>query len=83
MNFEYLKPMLLSEENEPFNSDDYLYEVKFDGIRALIEIDKNKITIKSRNNTFLNNIFPELNNLKYITKKKCIFDGEIIFHLIN
>lgn len=78
MNFECLKPMLLSEEDKPFNSDDYLYEVKFDGIRALIYIDNNKIIIKSRNNTILNDIFPELINLKYITNKKCIFDGEII-----
>ena len=78
MNFEYLKPMLLSEENKPFNSDDYIYEVKFDGIRAIIYIDDNEIIIKSRNNTILNDIFPELINLKYITKKNCIFDGEII-----
>lgn len=78
MNFECLKPMLLSEEEKPFNSKDYIYEIKFDGIRALIYIDKEKIIIKSRNNTILNDIFPELINLKFITKKKCIFDGEII-----
>ena len=36
MNFEYLKPMLLSEENKPFNSDDDIYEEKFDNIRAKI-----------------------------------------------
>ena len=78
MNFECLKPMLLSEEDKPFNSDDYLYEVKFDGIRALIYIKKNNIIIKSRNNTLLNDIFPELINLKYLVKKECILDGEII-----
>jgi len=78
MNFEHLKPMLLSEEDRPFNSKDYLYEIKFDGIRALIYVYNNKIIIKSRNNTILNDIFPELINLKYITKKNCIFDGEII-----
>lgn len=83
MNFEYLKPMLLSEEEKPFNSEDFLYEVKFDGIRALIYIDKNKIIIKSRNNTILNDIFPELTNIKYITDRKCIFDGEIILMYKN
>lgn len=78
MNFDNIKPMLLSEEDKPFNSIDYLYEIKFDGIRALIYVENNKIIIKSRNNTILNDIFPELINLKFITKKKCIFDGEII-----
>jgi len=78
MNFNNIKPMLLIEEEKPFNSKDYIYEIKFDGIRALIYTENNKITIKSRNNTILNNIFPELINIKYITKKKCIFDGEII-----
>lgn len=78
MNFEHLKPMLLSEEDKPFNSEDFFYEIKFDGIRVLIYIDNNQIIIKSRNNTKLNDIFPELTNIKYMTKKKCIFDGEII-----
>ena len=78
MNFEWLKPMLLSEEDKPFYSDDYLYEVKFDGIRALIYIKNNNIIIKSRNNTLLNDIFPELINIKYLVKKECILDGEII-----
>lgn len=77
-NFLKLKPMLLNESQTPFNNEDYIFELKFDGIRTLIFIDKNKITIRSRNGVLLNSIYPELENIKKISKDKCIFDGEIV-----
>lgn len=73
-----LRPMLLIEKTKPFNNKDYLYEIKFDGIRALIYIDKEKIQIKSRNGKIMNELYPELLNIKSITNNKCIFDGEIV-----
>ena len=77
-NFLNIFPMLLSEKEKPFDNKNYLYEIKFDGIRALIYINNKEITIKSRNGIILNNIYPELLNLKNITKETCIFDGEIV-----
>lgn len=77
-DFLKLKPMLLDEIFKPFNDKDYLFEIKFDGIRALIFIDNGKIVIKSRNNIILNNTFPELLDIKNISKDKCILDGEIV-----
>ena len=38
-------PMLLSEQKVPFDSDDFLYEIKFDGIRALCFIDGDNILL--------------------------------------
>ena len=73
-----LKPMLLDEKDKPFNNSDYLYEIKFDGIRALIYLSNEEIIIKSRNGKDITKKFPELESLKKITYKKCIFDGEII-----
>ena len=52
--FLKLKPMLLGEIFKPFNSKDYLFEMKFDGVRALIYINQEKIIIKSRRNIILN-----------------------------
>ena len=72
------KPMLLSEKYNVFNDKNYIYEIKFDGIRALIFLNNNEIIIKSRNGLILNKLFPELLNIKNITKNKCIFDGEIV-----
>lgn len=76
--FLSLKPMLLEEVSKPFNSKDYIYELKFDGIRVLILIENGKIVIRSRNGIILNEVYPELENIKNITKETCIFDGEIV-----
>lgn len=77
-NFLKLKPMLLHEIDKPFNDDKYIFEIKFDGIRALIYINNKEIIIKSRNNVILNDTYPELLDLVKITNSKCILDGEIV-----
>jgi len=79
--FLQLNPMLLHEVFEPFDSKDYLFEIKFDGMRALILIDNGNIIIKSRRGVILNNIYPELLTIKNMSKDKCIFDGEIVLFL--
>ena len=77
-NFLKLTPMLLHEVSKPFNDNNYIFELKFDGLRCLIYIDNGEIIIKSRRNIILNNIYPELLEIKNITNEKCIFDGEIV-----
>ena len=42
-------PMLLEEINKPFNSKDYLFEIKFDGYRALIFASPKEVIVMSRN----------------------------------
>lgn len=74
-----LKPMLLTEAKEPFNSDKYLFEIKFDGIRALIFVSPKDIHIYSRNSQDITFLFPELQAIKDIVSTDTIFDGEIVF----
>jgi len=76
--FLKLNPMLLHEIFEPFDSKDYIFEIKFDGVRALIFINNENIIIKSRNGIILNDTYPELLEIKNISKGTCIFDGEIV-----
>lgn len=77
-NDKTIIPMFLHETKEAFDDENYLFELKFDGTRALIFVDPNKIYIKNRRGSFLNDTFPELINIKNLVKNKCIFDGEII-----
>lgn len=72
------KPMLLGEINKPFYSDDYLFEIKFDGFRAIIFASPKEVKIKSRNKHDITILYPELQNIKKLVKKNVIFDGEII-----
>lgn len=71
-------PMLLKEVDKPFNSNNYIYELKFDGIRAIIFANKKEIKIQSRNKKDLTHLFPELQILTESINKNVIFDGEII-----
>ena len=70
--------MLLQEVPIHF-SDKYLYEIKFDGMRALVYVNKKKISIRTRNNVDVTHLFPELFGIKNIVERDfCIFDGEIV-----
>lgn len=71
-------PMLLKEIDKPFNSKKYYYELKYDGYRALIFVNKNEIYIQSRNKNDITYLYPELSNIKKIVNKNVIFDGEIV-----
>ena len=72
------KPMLLKEINKPFNDKNYLYEIKFDGIRTIMYVSNNEFSIISRNGINMPNTFPELKSIQKMFKNKTIIDGEII-----
>lgn len=71
-------PMLLKEIDKPFDSEDYIFELKFDGIRAVIFANKKSVKIQSRNQVDLTHLFPELQKISELVDKNVIFDGEII-----
>ena len=71
-------PMLLDEKKEPFNSSEYLFELKFDGTRTLIFVEPSKIKIVNKRGNILNETYPELQSIKKLVNSKCIFDGEIV-----
>lgn len=72
-----LSPMLFEESKEVFNSPDYLYELKFDGIRCLAYLDEATELINKRGK-ILNQTYPELKNLHKNGKAKMILDGELL-----
>ncbi len=71
-------PMLLKEIDNPFVSRDYIFEIKFDGHRTIIFASPQEVIIKSRNSVNVTYLYPELQEIKKIVKKKTIFDGEIV-----
>ncbi len=44
-----IEPMLAQSVDKPPESEDYLYEVKWDGIRAMVALDEGEVRIRSRN----------------------------------
>lgn len=71
-------PMLLKQISEPFDSDKHFFEIKFDGIRAIIFASPKEVKIQSRNSKDITHLFPELQDIKNLVKKNVIFDGEIV-----
>ena len=71
-------PMLLKEVDEVFDDENYLYEVKYDGIRVLVFVSNDSVVIKSRYGMDITKLFPELSCLNKMVNGKVIFDGEII-----
>lgn len=74
-----LSPMLLKEVDKPFKDDNYIFELKYDGIRTLLYVSPKTFKLITRNGNDLANIYPELKSVQNIVgKHKVIFDGEIV-----
>lgn len=72
-------PMLAETAKEPPESDDHLYEVKWDGIRALVKVEEGELRLFSRSQRDLTHAFPELSNAEEsLRATSAIFDGEIV-----
>lgn len=76
---DLIEPMLASSKKEPPRTGDYLYEVKWDGIRGLISLDEGVVKIRSRNLRDITKQFPELNiPAEAFRATSALFDGEIV-----
>lgn len=73
-----IKPMLISEMMDPFDSQEYLYELKLDGIRCIAYLDSNGTEIRNKRDFRLLPKVPELSTIHKAAKQKCILDGELI-----
>ena len=73
-----IKPMLIGEMQEAFDSPDYIYELKLDGHRYIAYLDKDSTDIRNKRDVKLISKVPELSNIHKQVKKRCILDGELI-----
>lgn len=73
-----VSPMLATLADRPPSGDSWLYEVKWDGVRALCFIDNNELCICSRRGNRCEQQYPELSVLpRQLKASQAIFDGEI------
>ncbi len=75
---EIIQPMLAKKVSKMFEDPDWIYELKWDGYRALANIDDGKVELYSRNGHSFNEKFsPIVKGLESINHK-AILDGEIV-----
>ncbi|WP_121810598.1 DNA ligase D [Mucilaginibacter kameinonensis] len=72
-----IKPMKATLVDEPFDDTDWLYEVKWDGYRAIAVIDKKGAELISRNNLPFDKYYP-INKLLKEWQINAVIDGEIL-----
>jgi bifunctional non-homologous end joining protein LigD len=72
--------MLATLIDEPFDDDDWLFEIKWDGYRAICTIGEDgKLSLQSRNWQNLLGKFPELGELRHAFRSlPIVVDGEIV-----
>jgi bifunctional non-homologous end joining protein LigD len=70
------KPMLARVAPQPFSSDAWLFEIKWDGFRAIAYVNET-FSLRSRNDKELKHVFPELEELKQLASN-VVLDGEIV-----
>ena len=71
-------PMLATLVDEPFNDDDWLFEIKWDGYRAIAFIEGDRLRLVSRNQNDLTKAYPELQEIpQHLRARTAILDGEI------
>ena len=56
----YIQPMLATSVDKPFNSKDWLFELKLDGFRAVAELNKGKLLLYSRNGLSMIKRYPTI-----------------------
>ena len=76
MSRHIYRPMLAKVAEEPFSNKDWIFEVKWDGFRAIAYVEET-FSLKSRNEKELKQNFPELQELNKLASN-VVVDGEII-----
>ena len=67
-----ISPMLIDVEAPAFDDPNYIYELKLDGERAIVFLDKSGTKLRNKRNKRMLPVFPELNNIHKQVNKRCI-----------
>ena len=74
-----IEPMLATLAEHPFSDPNWLFEIKWDGVRALAWVEGGAVRLRSRNNVDITSRYPELAALpKVLAARQAIVDSEVV-----
>ena len=74
-----IHPMLATSIDTPFDSPDWLFEIKWDGYRAIAFLEHGRVRLVSRNQNDLTAQYEDLHDLpRFVKARSAILDGEIV-----
>src|SRR2546426_11276882 len=71
-----IHPMLTEKEEQPFTDPDWIFEVKWDGTRALCFYDNGKFTLQNRRLYDTTYRYPDIRGR--VKAQRAILDGEVV-----
>ncbi len=75
----FIEPMKARLAEQPPATGDWLYELKFDGIRLICVKNREKVTLLSRNQNDLSARYPEIAEaVRALPARECVIDGEVV-----
>jgi bifunctional non-homologous end joining protein LigD len=76
---EGITPMLAKPSSLPPNTDDWAFEIKWDGVRALAAVQGGRVRLQGRSGLDMTAAYPELRALgASLGMVECLLDGEIV-----
>jgi len=69
---------MLAYPSKPFDSQKFLYELKYDGTRAICYVQDGKVKLINRRNADITERYPEVVNSLKVKGKEVVLDGEIV-----
>ncbi|MFD2921447.1 DNA ligase D [Terrimonas rubra] len=76
---QYIKPMLATAGEQAFDDEDWLFEIKWDGYRAVAELGKNK-KLYSRNGLSFEQKFAPVFEQLSMQSETMVIDGEVVVY---
>ena len=73
-----ISPMLIAQMKEPFNDENWIYELKLDGSRCIGYFDHEGTCLRNKRNMELLTKFPELGQLHHNVSDRTVLDGELV-----
>ncbi|UVI28601.1 ATP-dependent DNA ligase [Paenibacillus spongiae] len=73
----FISPMLLEEQEEPFDDDRYLFEPKIDGHRMIVSLMNGKVQMYTKHNNICTGQYPELFHVPVKPGCDVVLDGEV------
>jgi bifunctional non-homologous end joining protein LigD len=74
-----VEPMLATLADRPFSDPSWLFEIKWDGVRAMARIKNGDLTLLARAGGDITKRYPELASLpEALAAREAILDGEIV-----
>src|SRR5206468_9707646 len=75
----FIEPMKAKLVEKPPAAGDWIYELKFDGIRLIAVKSDKKVSLLSRNQNDLSERFPEVAHaIQNLPTGECVIDGEVV-----